>query len=450
MALRLRWARVGVLLAAVAVVVVLAGLSWPVRAESPPSANGNSTSDATTEDQKKPKKPPAPPLPYWDKGIRLESPKKFLWVKFGGKIYVDGGTIGADGELDQAFPGLEEDDLDFRRLSVSVSGALFYEALDFKVEADFAELTDIKDNWIRLAKLPVLKHLRIGHIKEPFSFATQISANHITFLEKALPNEAFASNRNLGFRYDRTALGQRMTWALGGFFNTGSFRGNAGEVRDRLDDANGFNLTARVTGLPWYEDDGRRLLHLGLSYSYQARDEEIRVRARPETRLTDERLVDTGKFFADHVHLINPEWAVGYGPFSLQGEFFHALVDAEEDVHFWGTYVYGSVVLTGEHRRYSRSGGTFAGITPRQAFQPWKGGWGAWELGLRYSYLDVNDEHIKGGKERNVTVGLNWYLHRYVRLMLNYVHAAVDDRETSPAVEDGSADIIQARFQVAF
>jgi phosphate-selective porin OprO/OprP len=68
----------------------------------------------------------------------------------------------------------------------------------------------------------------------------------------------------------------------------------------------------------------------------------------------------------------------------------------------------------------------------------------------RWSYVDLNDGGIRGGIERNVTVGVNWYVHRHARLMLNYGHVAVDDRGTSPAVQDGEADIVQARLQISF
>ena len=52
---------------------------------------------------------------------------------------------------------------------------------------------------------------------------------------------------------------------------------------------------------PWYEEEGKRLLHLGLSGSPKFRDDVdpdfvLELRARPESRLTDDRLVDTGKY----------------------------------------------------------------------------------------------------------------------------------------------------------
>ena len=86
---------------------------------------------------------------------------------------------------------------------------------------------------------------------------------------------------------------------------------------------------------------------------------------------------------------------------------------------------------------------------PKHNFHPLRREWGAWELGLRYSYIDLNDEDIRGGEERNLTLGLNWYLNTKVRLMFNYIRAEVDDR-ADPAVDDGTVDILQARFQIAF
>ena len=143
--------------------------------------------------------------------------------------------------------------------------------------------------------------------------------------------------------------------------------------------------------------------------------------------------------------------AVTHGPFSLQGEWFLNFTqsDAEDDPDFRGHYVYAGYVLTGENRGYKKSRGVFAGITPKNSFRPFKGGWGALELALRYSYLDLNDENIRGGKESNITAGLNWYLSEKTRFMVNYIRARVEDRG-KPALDEGEADIVQARFQWSF
>lgn len=71
------------------------------------------------------------------------------------------------------------------------------------------------------------------------------------------------------------------------------------------------------------------------------------------------------------------------------------------------------------------------------------------ELALRLSYVDLNDGEIKGGREKNFTAGLNWYLFPKIRLMFNYVWAKVEDRD-APSVDDGRADILQARCQMSF
>ena len=68
-------------------------------------------------------------------------------------------------------------------------------------------------------------------------------------------------------------------------------------------------------------------------------------------------------------------------------------------------------MLTGEHRTY----------------QPARGKWGALELSLRLSAVNLKDKNIAGGRELNITVGLNWYLKRKLRLMVNYIHADLKD-----------------------
>ena len=88
--------------------------------------------------------------------------------------------------------------------------------------------------------------------------------------------------------------------------------------------------------------------------------------------------------------------------------------------------------MTGEHRPYDRSKGIFKGVIPTNAFHFTKGGWGALEAALRFSYVDLNSRSIQGGEEANITAGLNWYLNGNTRVMFNYVHARVMNRNEPP------------------
>jgi phosphate-selective porin OprO/OprP len=130
------------------------------------------------------------------------------------------------------------------------------------------------------------------------------------------------------------------------------------------------------------------------------------------------------------------------GSISLQGEYFHAFTGGSEvgNPKFWGGYLQVSYFLTGEHRIYDTANGIFLRIKPKQNFHPLRGGWGAWEVAARLSYLDLNNRgDIKGGQETNLTLGLNWYLNPNIRFMFNYIRAHVEDRKTYPPVDKGNA-----------
>ena len=122
----------------------------------------------------------------------------------------------------------------------------------------------------------------------------------------------------------------------------------------------------------------------------------------------------------------------------------------------WGAYAQASYFLTGENRRYKTSSGVWTYVEPNKPFNPFEGRWGAWEIAARYSYFDGDDQAINGGREQNVTAGVNWYLFSAVRLMLNYVWADVKDTGDADRSgfgftnASGNIHIIETRFQVEF
>lgn len=391
---------------------------------------------------------------YWDDGLQFETPGGQAQLKIGGRIHNDWFWFDQDRSLQRMAD--QEDGTEFRRARLYLSGAV-YENLQFKFQYDFAGGdADFEDVYLELNQLPAVHNLRIGQFKEPFSLEELTSSNNVTFMERALPN-TFAPGRGTGAMIHRAFLGapgaQRLTAAAGIFRPTDDFGNDS--------DDGGYAGTARITGLPWYRDGGRKLLHLGASYTHRNVDENLRIRQRPEAHGSD-RFVDTGDFDVDTVDSYVLEGALVHGPFSLQSEYFASAVDTElrGDRDFDGFYVQASYLLTGEHRPYEHADGAFGGVVPRENFI-WFGadrGWGAWELALRYSSIDLHDGRndfleriarvnraVRGGEEDNFTVGLNWYLNPNARIMWNYVHAELDSD-----VYDGDLGIFQTRFQLAF
>ncbi|NOS99152.1 MAG: porin [Phycisphaerales bacterium] len=389
--------------------------------------------------------------PYWKEGLRFDSNDGSFQLKLGGFFQYDLGYFAGDSHIEETTGAIDaarseiEDGSEFRRARINVSGSM-YDNIDFKVEYDFAEgdarFTDV---YMGIKKVPVVGNVRIGHFKEPFGLEELTSDLNVTFLERALPT-VFDPVRNAGIMVHNTLLDERMTWAAGFFRETDDFANGAGS-RD-------YNATARLTGLPWYEEEGRKLLHVGVAYTHKNfEDDVVRFRQRPEAHLAP-RFVDTGTFPAEYSDTVGAELAWVCGPFSLQGEFMQAFVESRvaSDPTFWGAYLQASYFLTGEHRPYDRVAGSFKGVKPKKNFG--KDGWGAWEVAVRYSHLDLNDRILdfdgvdtSDGELRDFTVGLNWYLNPNARFMWNYVRADVAEDD---AEDGGEIDIYQMRFQLSF
>lgn len=370
---------------------------------------------------------------FWKEGLNFATQDGHFTLKAGGRIHNDWLWISEDSDL-KTNVGEQEDGVEFRRARLCISG-LLYGNVEFEAEYDFAGGdTEFKDIYLGFLDGP-LGNIRAGHFKEPFSLEELTSSNYITFLERALPN-AFAPGRNAGVMLYGTALARsdpRLTWAVGVFRDTP----DDGAIRDD----GGYNVTGRLTLLPWYENDGTSLAHLGAGFSYRnPNDHTASFNSNPEAHLTD-NFVDTGAFQSDDVSLVGLEAACVSGPLSIQGEYIFADADVASSANFQGYYAQVSYFLTGEHRIYKPTEGNFCKIKSRKNFH-YGTGPGAWEVAFRYSGIDLDDSIISGGKLHDMTAGLNWYLNPNMRIMWNYVHA---DKEYV-----GYADILTMRLQVNF
>ncbi|MBL7077144.1 MAG: porin [Kiritimatiellae bacterium] len=292
-----------------------------------------------------------------------------------------------------------------------------------------------KDLYIGYGGLGDNTTLLIGQFIEYGSLEDSCSSKYLTFMEYALPVLAFApASRRIGLGIDIHGD----AWYVG----AGLFGENSGVDESQKD---GLGASARVSCAP-LQGEGS-VLHLGAwgAYRLPRGDDLGRIRARPESHVSDTRLVDTGVISnLNAMASYGVEIAGVSGPFSAQAEYLAAELDREmfDNESYSGWYAYVSWVLTGESRPYDAQSGTFGRLKPRRPAG--QGGAGAWELAARYSSLDL-DDGIRGGTEDNVTVGLNWYVNAYTRFMLNYVSASAERNGGETDV-----DIVQLRAQLDF
>ena len=155
----------------------------------------------------------------------------------------------------------------------------------------------------------------MGQFKEPFGLEEQASDSEITFMERSLAN-TFAPSRHNGIMIHKRGLKERVSWAVGIFKDTNDFGLGTGDEN--------YAVTGRLTGLPWYENDGGRVLHLGFAYSRRNTPATFRYQERPEAHLAP-RFVNTGVFPAEALNLFGGETGLVYGPASLQGEYIGSI-----------------------------------------------------------------------------------------------------------------------------
>jgi phosphate-selective porin OprO/OprP len=370
---------------------------------------------------------------FWKDGLNFETADGDFKMRLGGRLQVDFAFIAEDEDIKTTI-GNQENGAEIRRARLGFAGT-FLERYEFKLEFDFATGDAVlRDGYVGIQEIPVLGSLRVGHMKEPFGLEQLTSARFTTFLERGLP-DAFAPSYNTGVGLGNTFFGDRATWAVGAFRDS--------DDSGRSQDDGGYSFTGRLTGLPWANEANDRLLHLGIAYrAGDPLEDEVRFRSRPELNLAD-RYVDTGTFGADNDRRLGLEAAVVAGPFSVQGEYVHTVVDAAGgNPEFSGWYAYASAFLTGEHRAYLRSKACFDRVKPKERFLDGKGGMGAWEIAARYSGIDLDDESIAGGELHDITGGVNWYPTSNTRVMFNYIFADLD--------EVGDSQTAAVRFQVDF
>ena len=262
-----------------------------------------------------------------------------------------------------------------------------YETIDWVVEFDFVNggnydlgtpATELNrfhvpaptDLWVNFREVPLVGNVRVGNVKEPIGFEHLTSSRYLDFMERSFNQDAFYGAFNNGFTpgilfFDNWSGDDRGTWSMGFFKNvTNVFAYGLGDGE--------YALTSRVSYLPWYEEEGKYLMHAGVAGSVRDPNNHRQVyRTRGSLRNgpgnLNPVLANTGLFDTTEVEFGSLEWVVQMDSLLLQTEYTCAwnqnvvgngtTAPAGEqlgNVFIYGWYAEALYFLTGEHRDYEK------------------------------------------------------------------------------------------------
>ena len=318
--------------------------------------------------------------------------------------------------------GAVPNDAQFRLDNFEVDGQLrapFPWSFQIEAEYDGADQLNSQRGWTLSGlnvTIPVrdLFSVTIGNQSEGVTMERLANSYDLVFMERSTMSQALTTSRSTGVRLQGTAAGRRMNWSVGwynGWLTTGLSFSESGNI-----------VNGRIAGLPIDSRGGRRLVHLGAWGVYaEAQEGQEQSRSRPEVYEAP-FFVDTGSFPSLHSTGFGVELGAVEGPVTLAAEYTHSAGDAPQsgDPHFEGYYVQASWAITGETRPYDHSCGCFGQLQPFRSLSFRHGGAGAFEVGARYSKIDLTSGAIDGGKFDRWSGAFSWFPTSEFRFEFNY------------------------------
>ena len=422
----------------------------------------------------------APKITLGDQGFSFASANGNFGLQLRGVLQVDsrsffndGGTVGNDGFL-------------LRRVRPILQGTVFRD-FDFLFVPDFgtgnnagnggaAPTPQIYDAYLNYRYSPALQ-FQAGKFKSPIGLEQLQADRDIIFNERDLPTD-LVPNRDLGFELHGDLFQGIASYAAGIFTGVGDARNSS--LSDFEDDkafeARVFFQPFKTLSVPALQGFG-----FGLAGSFEEMQgtNTIGLPATTGGNLPGYATVGQQQFFAfnptnrsvvaDGQHWrLSPQGYYYYGPFGLLGEY----VISDQQVKSAGTgpahsaflantawQIAGSWLLTGEDA-------TYGVVIPRHSFNPASGGWGAWQLVLRYSALDIDnaafpffsDPSSSARSAHEWSLGLNWYLNRNVSVRTSFSHTTftggggggASGTSAPGAVTRQDENVLFTRVQLAF
>lgn len=367
-------------------------------------------------------------------GFNIQSADGNFNVKLKAVVQADARTYLADTAR------LGTDTFLLRRARPIIEGTLFRD-FDFRVMGDIgngaATANLLQDAYLEWKYFPWAK-VRAGKFKPEVGLEQQQNDVWLFFAERGLPSDLIP-NRDVGFQLSGDLLDGTIHYA-GGIYN-GVVDGGIADL-DTFDSKDG---AARIFVRPFKTTEIGPLKGLGFGFGGTIGNQQS---TSTTTNLASYKTTGQNTFYtfrsgvaANGLEIRGTPQAYYYwGPLGLFGEWVYTdqeiqRLTVHDHVRNTAWQVQGSVVLTGEDAGY-------AGVTPKHPFDLKAGGWGAFELVARYGNLRFDptsfsttplaadqrfaDPTRSAQEARQWGVGLNWYLNKNVKLVLNYEQTQFD------------------------
>jgi phosphate-selective porin OprO/OprP len=340
-----------------------------------------------------------------------------------------------------------------RRVRPILAGTI-YQNFDFFLQPDFGgNAAAIYDAYLDVKPITYF-NVRGGKFKQPLGLERLQTDSFLTFAERGLPSDLLAQ-RDTGVELYGGFFGNALTYQAS--FTNGVADG--GFTPDS-DTNNAKDGALRVFALPFKNSGVASLqgLGVGLAGSYTAENTNIPTFKTAAGQTTFFSYNAATSFNGEHSHLA-PQANYYWGPLGIYGEYAQsnqvaqlARVKSRLSDDAW--QVAASWVLTGEKASYT-------GVNPTKNFDPHAGTWGAWEVAARVQQLQIDPDTFRLGfanaqtatsRATGYTVGLNWYLNRFVKLVADYEETWFNGGSgTGTTVNDRPIErVFDTRWQIAF
>jgi phosphate-selective porin OprO/OprP len=333
-----------------------------------------------------------------------------------------------------------------RRVRPIVQGTLG-KIFDFSIVPDFGGGTTVIQDAYLDARYSDAAKLRVGKFKEPVGLERLQSGAALVFVERATPT-SIAPNRDVGVQLHGDIAGGVVSYAAGVF--NGVVDGGSGDG----DTNDGKDVAGRVFLQPFKKSNGKGVQNIAFGIAATSGRQEGALPSYKTAGQITFFTYATGVVAGGSRTRVEPQASYQNGPFRLFGEYIESKQTVKKGTDTirvknsaWETTA--AFVLTGE----TPSAGV---VSPKDPFEKGKG-WGALELAVRYSVLDVDpavftsglgDATKSAGRAKAWAVGLNWHLTRNVKYVANFERTTFEKGRAGGNRKPECAVLLRA--QVAF